>query len=123
MNLLESKFTLLPKETFFLMTCSTSMQIYKKSGCQKAFVSKVQTELINHSFKTSIVSRFRLMLNPLWNSITSPIWGVRFYMSTRSDIQVYRSPWRAPCPSLSFGEFILEVTISLSDQLFPEPFP
>jgi hypothetical protein len=147
-NLLESELTLLSKETFFLMTyftsmqiyknefirvkiyltskrdfflmtCSTIMQIYKKSGCRKAFVSKVQTELINHSFKTLNVSRFRLTLNPLWNSITSPIWGVSFCMSTRSDIQVYRSPWRAPCPNLSSGEFILEVTISLSNQIVP----
>jgi hypothetical protein len=38
---LELNQTLLPKENLFLMTCSTSVQIYKNYGGQKVFVSRV----------------------------------------------------------------------------------
>jgi hypothetical protein len=41
---------LLLKHNFILMTCSTSMQVYKKSWCREVFRSKVKTELTNHSF-------------------------------------------------------------------------
>jgi hypothetical protein len=45
-------------------------------------------------------------------------------MSTISYCKDYRSPWRTPCPRLSSGGFVLEVTISLSDQIVPRrPFP
>jgi hypothetical protein len=52
MNLLESNYTLLPKENLFPMACCTSVQIYKNYGSQKEFILRVQTELINS------VSRF-----------------------------------------------------------------
>jgi hypothetical protein len=42
-KLFESNHTLLPKENLFLMTCSTSVQIYKNYGSQQVFVSRVRT--------------------------------------------------------------------------------
>jgi hypothetical protein len=42
--------------------------------------------------------------------------GVRLWKLTRSELKGYRPPWRNPCPSLCYGEFVLEVTISLSEQ-------
>jgi hypothetical protein len=49
-NLLESNQLLLPKENLFLMTCYTSVQIYKNYGGWKIIVSRVQTELCNSEF-------------------------------------------------------------------------
>jgi hypothetical protein len=44
-NLLESNWTIVPKEKVFLITCSMSVQICKKSGAWEIFVSMVQIEL------------------------------------------------------------------------------
>jgi hypothetical protein len=63
-NLLESNQTLLPKENLFLMTFSTSVQIKKNYKGHKAFVSRVQTELINSVFRLGKFSRF-LTIIPL----------------------------------------------------------
>jgi hypothetical protein len=49
-NFMESNEDILPKHNFLLMTCFISMQKNKKSGSREVFVSKDQTELINHSF-------------------------------------------------------------------------
>jgi hypothetical protein len=46
-NLSELNHTLLLKENLFLMTCSTSLQIYKNYQGNQVFVSRVPTELIN----------------------------------------------------------------------------
>jgi glutamate synthase domain-containing protein 1 len=43
-NLLESNQTLHSQENMFLVTCSTSVQIYKIYRCLELFVSRIQTE-------------------------------------------------------------------------------
>jgi hypothetical protein len=64
-NLLESNQTLLPKENLFLMTCYTSVQLYKNYGGQKVFVSTVQTEQSNSLQTWEIFSEFSLTLSSL----------------------------------------------------------
>jgi hypothetical protein len=46
-NLLESSQTTLPKVKLFLMTCSTSVQIYKNYSGLDVFASMVHTKLYN----------------------------------------------------------------------------
>jgi hypothetical protein len=65
-NLLKSNQTLLPKENLYLMTCSTSVQIYKNYTGQQVFVSRVQIELINSVYRLG--KNFQdnsLTINPL----------------------------------------------------------
>jgi hypothetical protein len=50
-NLLELNQTLLPKENFILMVCSTSVQIYKNYGGKQVFSLRVKTELINSVYR------------------------------------------------------------------------
>jgi hypothetical protein len=63
-NLLEFNHTLLLKEILFLMTCSTSVQIYKNYGGQQVFISRVQTELIDSVFRWRFFFRFYLNVYP-----------------------------------------------------------
>jgi hypothetical protein len=65
-NLLESNQTLLPKENLFLMTCYTSVQLYKNYGGQKVFVSSIQIEQSNSLPDLRIFFlQFSLILSPL----------------------------------------------------------
>jgi hypothetical protein len=98
------------------MTFSTSVQIYKNYGGSQVFVSRVQTELGKLISRLAKFSRISLTFNPLWNSITSSTMGVRLCMLTRSEWKGHRLPRRTLYPSLSSGGFVLEVTISLSEQ-------
>jgi hypothetical protein len=64
-KLFESNQTLLPKENLFLMTCSTSVQIYKNYGGHQVFGSRVQTELINSVFRLDDFPKFSFTGIPL----------------------------------------------------------
>jgi hypothetical protein len=46
-NLLESNYTILPKQKLFLMACSISVKIYKKNGAMEVLALRVQTGLSN----------------------------------------------------------------------------
>jgi hypothetical protein len=68
----------------------------------------VQTELGKLISRLGKNSRISLMFNPLWNSITSSTVGVWLFLVTRSECKGYRPP--------RSSLFVLEVTISLSEQ-------
>jgi hypothetical protein len=63
-NLLELNQTLLPKENFLLMDCSTCVQIYKNYEDQQVFVSREQTELINSVSRLENFLVFSLIFIP-----------------------------------------------------------
>jgi hypothetical protein len=63
-NLLELNQTLLPKENFLLMDCSTCVQIYKNYEDQQVFVSREQIELINSVSRLENFLVFSLIFIP-----------------------------------------------------------
>jgi hypothetical protein len=63
-NLLELNQTLLPKENFLLMDCSTCAQIYKNYEDQQVFVSREQIELINSVSRLENFLVFSLIFIP-----------------------------------------------------------
>jgi type IV secretory pathway VirB6-like protein len=65
-NLLELNQTLHPKVNLFLMTCSTSLQIYKNYEGPKVFISRIQTELVDSVFRLGEIyfPGFSLMFIP-----------------------------------------------------------
>jgi hypothetical protein len=68
--------------------------------------------------QTKDFSRFRLTLNLLWNSITSPIMGCSLCMSTTSKSKICRPSWRTPCLVWYSGVLVIVGIIPLSGQLF-----
>jgi hypothetical protein len=119
-NVLESNQTLLPKADLFLMTCSTSVQIYKIYCCLEVFVLRFQIDLYNSNSREQFL-QFSLTISPLWNFISYLILRVGVCMSFKSYYNLWRPPWSTLCPKWSSGAFGIRVTTNLSDHHLVKP--